>query len=588
MGKTTYDIIKHQNGEAFARALRDNNLLDTPNIVQLVKFAGRDANPALLSYIWSIKRFETTNEHSDQDPFELLHRAGYEFVEYADTFAKQNRIKKYFRENEELCTFRDETRHQEYYIVNAVKYGADKIQPSPIPQRQDEYGTSVISIQMRKTGGFISIKNRYNHSVEYCDSTFDSNPDNIIAGLSAALKTRFNVNWAATRGALPDGYVRIGDNILKYTYEIHNAYIGENFYEQHGRIHELDKNSQTMLDYFIWDAKQQKLLNPTGVDDGFIRAFRTEAAGRKVTLTGRAPNQTLCIDGTEAIKLQGGRIVWLNFPNVENAAQNFLAHNTLLKQLHMENLKTAGSNFLTYNEGLCNLNLPRLEHTDSGFLTSNETITSVNLPNLKHAGMHFLTANTALTEISLPNLLYANDIFLANNNTIKHVDFPRLTRVGSKFMKCNMELELAEFPSLVEAGDMFLQSNQTLADFKAPKLQTVGSLFLAHNNSLLHLELPELTTAGDSFLFQRAPLDRLYLPKLQHVGTQFLQYNLFLKYLYAPMLTYIDNESLTYNKRIRNQILAQRPNALKRAMRKIQKLAHRQAKNPKISQEKSR
>ena len=78
------------------------------------------------------------------------------------------------------------------YVVYKYK-DVDKIKRGKPPQRDDEYGTSVISIQVFKEGGFISIKNRYNHTVQNCDNTLNSNPDNIILGLSDAIKHHFHV-----------------------------------------------------------------------------------------------------------------------------------------------------------------------------------------------------------------------------------------------------------------------------------------------------------------------------------------------------------------------------------------------------------
>ncbi|MCQ2598843.1 MAG: hypothetical protein MJ187_00480 [Alphaproteobacteria bacterium] len=212
--KSVYEIIKKQNGEKFARVLRP--VLDLPNIVDIIKYAGKSERDAqdILPYVSSLRVF-TTQPTDTNDPFELLHRAGYEFVEYADTLEKQNAIQKYFRSHEELCTFTDPHRFEKFYIVNAVKYNIDSIKPSPNPARQDEYGTSVISIQMLKAGGRISIKNRYNHTVENPDNTFGSNPDEIISGLSLALKAKFNIDWQLTDINLPAGFTLIQDNILE-------------------------------------------------------------------------------------------------------------------------------------------------------------------------------------------------------------------------------------------------------------------------------------------------------------------------------------------------------------------------------------
>ena len=221
-----YDIIKKQNGERFAKAIRnyDNGIFDIPNIDKIVKYAGRDAEP-IMQYLISLKNIKIVETGNPQNPFELLNKAGYDAY-VADTLGKQNAIKQYFAPGEELCTFRDFNRYLNYYIINAVRKDVDKIKRSDFknPQREDEYGTSVLSIQILKKGGFISIKNRYNHTVDNCDNTYNSNPDNIIAGLAEAFKHYFNVNFSTRTVLLPECYVLISGQICKYNSEINNIY----------------------------------------------------------------------------------------------------------------------------------------------------------------------------------------------------------------------------------------------------------------------------------------------------------------------------------------------------------------------------
>ena len=47
--KSVYDQIKKQNGEAFAQEIRrfHNGIFELPNLKNIVKFAGRDAEPIL-------------------------------------------------------------------------------------------------------------------------------------------------------------------------------------------------------------------------------------------------------------------------------------------------------------------------------------------------------------------------------------------------------------------------------------------------------------------------------------------------------------------------------------------------------------
>lgn len=264
-----YDIIKKQNGEHFAKAIRnyDNGIFDVPNIDKIVKYAGRDAEP-IMNYLVSLKQITIQEMAVHMDPIKLLDKAGYDAY-VADTLEKQNAIQKYYAPGEEICTFRDPERFKRYYIINAVRKDVDKIKRGNPPQRDDEYGTSVISIQVLKTGGFISIKNRYNHTVQNCDSTFNSNPDNIIMGLSDAIKHHFGADFSSQRVDLGAGYTLVGNQICKYYREINNVYISEDFYVKDGQICEIDKNTQIALgNGLIFDLKHEsgmsRFRNVTG------------------------------------------------------------------------------------------------------------------------------------------------------------------------------------------------------------------------------------------------------------------------------------------------------------------------------------
>ena len=53
------------------------------------------------------------------------------------------------------------------------------------PERDDEYGTSVMSIQFNREGTTrVSIKNRYNHTVENPDATLGNDLEKIAPGLT--------------------------------------------------------------------------------------------------------------------------------------------------------------------------------------------------------------------------------------------------------------------------------------------------------------------------------------------------------------------------------------------------------------------
>lgn len=552
MQKSNYDIIKRRNGEVFARALRDNNLLDSPDIVDLVKYAGHTPERELINYIRAFCMPNTPAEAAlnPGDPFKLLHQAGYEFVEYADTLDKQNAIAKYFRDGEKLCTFRDPVRYQNYYIINAAKANADKISPAAQPERQDEYGTSVISIQMRKSGGFISIKNRYNHTVANPDNTFGSNPDNIILGLAAALRARFDVEWHMPETAVPDGYAMFGPHIIKYHNEVNNCYFGEYFYEKHGQIYEIDKNSQVLMDYMLLDLKTGRVTDLAGANDDFANAFNTATMGKKITVTGRAPNQTILVDGRPTIVLFNGQIKELYMPTLVNIGNDFLRYNHILDTLDLPNLTHVADNMLEHNTRVSNIDMPRLNVVGKNFLASTQNLTGVNVPQLCHAGNDFLRSAINVGHLNAANIITVGDYFLGNNQDLSHLDMPNLESAGQSFVFSNTKLRNANFPQLRHASHNFLYATEHISDFHAPKLQNVGNQFMFNNIGLRAISLPQVREIGCNFLYKNENISEIEIPQLEKVGSSFMYSNRELSLLLCPKLEFADDTFLYNNSKI--------------------------------------
>ena len=88
MNKSMYQVIKRQNGEAFAKKIRkfDSGIFEIENLPDILKYAGRNPEP-LLEYLESLKKVQIIEAVTDENPFSLLDKAGYNaFV--ADTLEK--------------------------------------------------------------------------------------------------------------------------------------------------------------------------------------------------------------------------------------------------------------------------------------------------------------------------------------------------------------------------------------------------------------------------------------------------------------------------------------------------------------------
>ena len=326
MAKSMYDIIKKQNGERFAKAIRnyDNGIFDIPDIDKIVKYAGSDAEP-LMAYLISLKDLRIEEQSVHMDPIALLDRAGYNaFV--VDTLEKQNSIQKYYAPGEALCTFADPYRFENYYIIHAVRKDVDSIRREdfPNPMREDRYGTSVISIQVLKTGGFISIKNRYNHTVANPDNTLGSNPDNIIFGLSDSIRHHFGVDFSSQAVPVPEGYRMAQGRLVKYDYELNDVYSSENCYIRTGKLYEIDKNSEIMLGHgYLLNLREKRVCDITVIEPsiffnrtGFVDEINRIIADKKLRVEKNADGgRDIIADGAVIFSVRDGDLTYINLPN---------------------------------------------------------------------------------------------------------------------------------------------------------------------------------------------------------------------------------------------------------------------------------
>lgn len=449
--------LKKQNGEHVAKVVRDAVLLGVPNIVHLLEFAGNDPEniERLVPYIHEnfVEKLKPT-VHTDQDPITLLKSAHYNaFV--VKTLKQQNSIKKYFRKREELCTFRDSNRYKNYYMIHAVKENADKIQPFPNPQREDEYGTSVISIQIAKDNDFISIKNRYNDGLkeQNPDATFDNNPDNIVPGLTDSLKKYFHKDFTvSTNIELPNKYIRVNNQLVYYNYELDNIYYGSDYYVKYGYIVKLNTDHQIMMDHIILDTqtKQIKILSYNwGTPDAESPVFAEAFNGKNISIKIDKNDKTRKIISTP----DGNCVV---------------VQNGVITELTLPNTKDIGDYFLYWNEELKVANFPKLEKVGDDFLYCNKKLKVLNSPNLEKAGNNFLCDNEALESLDLPNLKTLGRFFLYENKELKVANFPKLETMGTDFLRMNNSLISLNAPKVKQFGYGFLELNKVLQTLNMP------------------------------------------------------------------------------------------------------------------------
>ena len=408
-------------------------------------------------YIYSLVNIEEILEDEEKDnyktPKELLEEAGYDLYE-CHTEEEIQSFRKYYRENEELCTFRG-NRLERCYVFFAVKKDVDNIKREDFqkPKREDLYGTSVISIQFTKDKNHtLSIKNRYNHKVNNPDATFKNNLDNIILGLTESFSRYYGMTQAKlTNDFEIPGYVEASDEkYYKYSHEINNIYYcPNNIIIDNFRVKRLKQN-KLLIDYFILDLENKTIsLYDYCLEDYFEESLKKI---NQIQITKEKEYKKIIIKTSE-----GDVILKIDKGNKIIEYQN-------------NNIKEIGDNFFHYNIFL--------EH--------------LWLPNVTSIGLKFLYYNQSLRLLDLPNVIKIGNVFLYCNKSLNHIELPKVVEIGNDFLSCNRSLNQLSLQKTKKIGDNFLTLNRSLNQIYLPKLKQIEESFLYNNKSLTQLELPSV------------------------------------------------------------------------------------------------
>ena len=542
------------------------------------------------NYIYSLVDVENNyRTQIDKTPEELLRKVGYQLYE-CHTEEDIQVFKKYYASGEELCTFQG-GRLNRCHVFFAVKDNVDKIKREDFlsPQRQDEYGTSVISIQFTKDSlHTLSIKNRYNHRVNNPDSTYGNNLDNIIFGLTDSFERYYGMRQVHKNEnfELP-GYIRAGDGKLyKYNYEINNIYYCEdNVIIDNFEVKKYPKERYLLFDYFLLDLQEKKIkLYDEKIEDslpdtiGDIEkiSIDKESDKKNIIIQEKKKSEAICFSldsNNRFTSLKNNNLEWvpknflyynetlkelemLNALMIEN---NFLYHNYYLEKIKLPKVAMIDNNFLYYNMNLKQLYLPSVVTVGDRFLFSNNDLLKVELPKVITIGNAFLNHNYLLNYIYLPKVMTIGDDFLSFNQDLKYLSLPSVTTIGKKFLSFNHDLEKIDLPSVTMIGDNCLSSNYNLVYINLPEVVTIGDGFLNQNQLLKKVELPKVVTIGKSFLNRNSYLRRIMLPNATVVGDGFLSSNEELEEVYFPKVVSIGDRFLSSNQNLKSIYL---PNAL--------------------------
>jgi len=532
----------------------------------------------------------------DKSPKELLAEVGYILYE-CHSGRDVQQFKKYYAPGEELCTF-DHDRTKRCHVFFAVKTNALEIKRKEVPKREDEYGTSVISIQFTKDDiCMLSIKNRYNHTVGGCDATFSNNLDNIIEGLTDSFEKEYGLIQQIKQGGFEiPSYVKANDGkFYKYNEEINNIYYcADNIIIDNFKVKKYDKSRYLIMNCFILDLVEKKLfLYDNTINECFHKItdniekieIKKDEKQKIVKLLHFDGNYTIitlnevnCIIGLESTYYkeiednflrENKSIKKVNIKNVKNIGKYFIQKSALLEEVILENteniddfslsnsyncqiidcpiLKKVGLYFFGSNKYCKKVSFLELEEVGYGFFLGNTECESVFLPKIKIIGNNFMSSNTKITEVNFPDAISIGDDFFSGNEIIEKLDLQNVKKVGHNFCRLNNKVKVLVMDNLKIVGQSFMEKNTVMEMVSFESLMDIGRRFLLENISLTSIRLPNAILIEDFFINANSIINDVFIPNATFLGGHFLGNNMALKTVDFPKVKTIKNNFMYLN-----------------------------------------
>ena len=493
---------------------------------------------------------------TNKTPFELMDKAGYQLFE-CKTKEQIDRFKEYYDIETDLCTFDDPDRLKRRYVFFAVKKDVFLIykEDYPEPKREDDYSTSVLSIQFTKgKTNLVSIISRYNHLVMNSDATYSNELDRIIPGLTYSFEKMLNLNLKTISvNNPPCGYILANDGKFYSTNFSHNniLYGPNNVIINDYKIEEkyLNKSRYLVIDYFIIDLQKKHIfLYDDELNDSFVDDFMDID---KIEIIKQDNNNKLIkiyINNVvvEIIVNEYNNIISYKNSLVKNIDDNFLCKVRYLKNLELPNVETIGNRFLEWNKSMRQLDLPNVVIVGDRFCAGAETIDTVNMPKLEQAGDFFLGNDEALVSVVLNKLRKVGNCFLVNADKLEDISLKSLEEVGQDFI-CESKLYEIDLPNIKVLPYGFLKYGVNLTKVILPNVLECEDYVMTGCTNISYLYMPKVVKIGSAFMTHNKALTSVYFPHLNEVGSMCLSDNKLLISFYAPELTIIKDGFLLEN-----------------------------------------
>ena len=247
-----------------------------------------------------------------------------------------------------------------------------------------------MSIQFNKEGMCtVSIKNRYNHTVENPDATYGNNLDRIIPGLTDSflklLRKEYGLELNETSGekfSIP-GYKLANDGkYYKYNEQINGTYYcpGNIVIKQGEIIKVANPDEELLVDYFRINKKEKKIEVCSDIKDSFVDDLQEIEKIEVVKLkkenkSEEAAKSEEVAKSEEIVKSKDeniDRVIKIYQKGIEEPVLIGIGKNNQIVKYKNNNITQVGDNFLRYNEELSQLELPNVTQENNGTISAKD------------------------------------------------------------------------------------------------------------------------------------------------------------------------------------------------------------------------
>ena len=414
------------------------------NVLPIMELMGGELTTEFMNSLNQTAQEKQAQEVKRRSPFDVAKEAGFEMFEAKDESTLQS-FKTYYRhsngsywqehetptsDGELICSIYNGGRWQSRYvffvrnnnwenIVPADKLTQDNISKEWAEylekkgrkkedgtydlsglrrEREDPYSTSMLSIQVSKTGGAVDIISRYNHNVDNPNNTFNTSKKRVdseyIDGLweSILVYTGFERKLKEGGNDLPENVKKSGGKYYFVSKEKDGEYWGDNFViANNPAVYSEKYGNGVSVDGNVVSFNRDKYVTIEGVVYEKGKAYYSEISGipvNKITQSKddvEATYENGDYKYTVKLKIANGVVVKL-WSDIESVGNGSIGYMNALTTLELPQVASVGNYSIVDMNALTTLELPQVASVGNGSIGYMDNIQTIIIQEVVKMG----------------------------------------------------------------------------------------------------------------------------------------------------------------------------------------------------------